>query len=382
MNRQAEIEPDRLKAWLALSDAALPSVTVSSLINTFSSPLSAVKAGRDSWAQAGLNSKQQVRLSESLGDHARHDRQLEVMQQFGIRVVEHRDGEYPSTLANRPGSPPILFVIGEILPTDAACVSLVGPRAATPYGLEVARRFATDLAPVVTVASGLALGIDSAAHEAALNAGGRTIGVAACGLDTDYPKGNARLRQRIAEGGGALVSTFAPLTKTKTHHFPMRNAVMASLSLAVVVVEAGESSGALGTASAAAEVGAEVFAVPGDITRLNSKGSNQLIAQGAGVATQGSDVLSAIETPLRAIFEETEKAPIAEEKDPSQQPDRPPDEAMILEAIRHHERHYDELVAEFTPEPLSVGDLAQALLNLEIEGAIRRAPNNSFLPSL
>ncbi|MDX2177610.1 MAG: DNA-processing protein DprA, partial [Candidatus Sumerlaeia bacterium] len=226
--------------------------------------------------------------------HAAFDR-------FGMALLSVADPEYPSALAATRHPPAVLFVRGDLSPDDRLAVGLVGSRAASNGGMSMARSLSAELAPCLTIISGMALGIDSAAHAAALEAGGRTIAVAGCGLDVDYPAGNRELRRHLVRSGqGAMVSPFPPGTPPRREQFPWRNRVLAGLSLAVVVVEAAERSGALSTAAAALEEGRDVFAVPGDPSHPGAKGCNELLRAGAGVCTSGADVLRELEDRLRS----------------------------------------------------------------------------------
>jgi DNA processing protein len=208
------------------------------------------------------------------------------------RVVCLGDAEYPSLLSEIYDPPPVLWLQGQITPGPR--VAIVGSRRATPYGLRVAREFAAALvATGVTIVSGLARGIDTAAHEGALKSGGRTLAVLGCGLDIAYPPENARLQGTIAEQG-AVLSELPPGSAPTAGNFPARNRIISGLCQATLVIEAGERSGALITASQALEQGREVLAVPGNITSLASVGCNRLIVDGARPALSPADVLSAL----------------------------------------------------------------------------------------
>jgi DNA processing protein len=207
------------------------------------------------------------------------------------------DARYPANLREIAAPPERLYVRGRLAEEDVLAVAIVGSRAATTYGLAVAERLAADLAARgVTVVSGLARGIDSAAHRGALRAGGRTIAVLGSGVDVIYPPENRRLADEIASHG-ALVSQFGPGTRPLSGHFPARNRVIAGLALGVVVVEAAEKSGSLITAGLAGEMGREVMAVPGLLTSAQSVGAHRLIQDGAALIQGWEDVVS--QFPLR-----------------------------------------------------------------------------------
>src|SRR5690349_15136070 len=205
---------------------------------------------------------------------------------------------YPAALATLAPAP-ALWVRGALDPTDALAIAIVGSRRATPYGLEVAARLAGDLAARgVTIVSGFARGIDAAAHRAALEAGGRTLAVLGCGIDVVYPPEHARLAESVA-ARGALVTQFAPGTPPLPYHFPARNRTLAALALGVVVVEAAERSGSLSTAGFAADLGREVFAVPGKITSPTSAGTHRLLRDGARLVEDWTDVVQELPNAWR-----------------------------------------------------------------------------------
>lgn len=374
--------PQRLDAWLALMDSTLPWATTSRMVEAFESPESVLDGGAADWiALGGLRPEQAQRLHKVRADRARRAEQMAACERLDIRIVERGDAEFPARLAEWDSAPPVLFVRGDLRDHDRLAVGMVGSRLATPYGLEVARRLATQFAPTMTVVSGLAVGIDTAAHEATMAAGGRTLGVAACGLDEDYPKGNAAVRERIPSQG-ALVSAWPPMTRPATHHFPARNELLAALSLAVIVVEAGDRSGSLITASAAADMGRDVFAVPGDITRRNSAGANQLLAQGAGFALSARDVIGALAPRL-----DEELATLLRERAAGGKPSPaeegsggglPPEEEILLQALEDGPRTHDELLAALTPDPLEAGALSGALLMLELKAMIDKRPGGLY----
>src|SRR5215468_12004292 len=210
------------------------------------------------------------------------------------------DATYPENLREIVSPPPRLYVRGTLAEGDALAIAIVGSRQATSYGLAVAERFAADLAARgVTIVSGLARGIDTAAHRGALRAGGRTIAVLGSGVDVIHPVENRALAGRI-EASGALISEFEPGMPPLAYHFPLRNRVIAGLALGVVVVEASEQSGALITARLAAELGREVMAVPGRANSPSSRGAHALIRDGAALVETWEDVVAELPDRWRA----------------------------------------------------------------------------------
>lgn len=218
--------------------------------------------------------------------------ELRIAQRENIRVVSRSDQSYPSPLTQIADPPPVLYVRGELLAQDELAVAMVGTRHATPYGLAEAERLAGALARAgVTVVSGLARGVDAAAHRGALEAGGRTLAVIAGGLLQITPTENHRLADEVA-ANGCLLSEAPPRRPPVAGSFPQRNRLVSGLSLGVLVIEADDRSGALITARHAAEQGRDVFAVPGPLTSRQSRGCHQLIQDGAKLVMDVDDVLS------------------------------------------------------------------------------------------
>src|SRR5712691_10644013 len=258
------------------------------------------------------------------------------LQQLNIRALTLLDDEYPLRLTQVADPPPVLFVRGRLQPADTQAVALVGTRRATSYGHAVAERLSRELAAAgVTVVSGLAKGVDTTAHRAAVQAGGRTIAVLGNGLDQVYPPENTNLARQIVESGaGAVLSEFAPGVPPDAVNFPRRNRIISGLSAATVIVEAGERSGALITADFALEQGREVFAVPGSIFSPMSIGPNELIKQGATPVTSAQDVLDILSPQSSAPSPETLARDV---------PELPPQEMAVWQALGGEPRHVDEL---------------------------------------
>jgi len=288
------------------------------------------------------------------------------------RAIARSDAEYPALLREVPTAPATLYVRGGLVDGDALAVAIVGSRRATSYGLDVAEMLAADLAARgVTVVSGLARGIDGAAHRGALRVGGRTLAVLGSGVDVVYPPENRRLAAEIAERG-ALLSQFAPGTPPLPHHFPTRNAVIAGMSLAVVVVEAAERSGSLITARLAAELGREVLAVPGRITALESRGANRLIQDGAAVAMGWEDVVGLLPERWKACLRE---APAAAAQATEVLPDLL-EARQVLSLLSDDPVDIDIVIER---SGLGAGRVSAALLDLELEGRVRQIEGKRFV---
>jgi len=281
-------------------------------------------------------------------------------------MIELRPGDprYPVLLGAIP-APPALFARGALSDDDALALAIVGSRRPTPYGLAVAERLASDLAARgVTIVSGLARGIDTAAHRGALAAGGRTLAVLGCGLDVVYPRENLALARAI-EAQGALVSQFAPGVPALPGHFPARNRTLAGLALGVVVVEAADRSGALITAGFAGDLGREVFAVPGRITSPTSAGANRLIQDGAKLVTCWQDIVSELPEPWRRAVHGP-LAPTGEQR----QLENGSDEGRMFRLLAPDEpQHIEQLIARAGLDPARAAAL---LVTLELGGWARQ----------
>ncbi|NQW21806.1 MAG: DNA-protecting protein DprA [Chloroflexi bacterium] len=226
---------------------------------------------------------------------------VEAIERLGMTALHLRHPEYPSQLAETPAAPSVIYVKGQMLGADEPTIAVVGSRDATPYGLEMTRRISYDLARAgVTVVSGLARGIDTAAHRSALEAGGRTVAVLGSGLDKMYPKRNIPMAEKILENG-ALVTEYPPGVSALPQHFPRRNRVISGLCRGVLVVEAAYKSGAMLTVSWALEQDRDVFAVPGSALSEKSKGTNWLIQQGAKLTTTAADIIEDLNIETRSV---------------------------------------------------------------------------------
>ena len=273
------------------------------------------------------------------------------------------DERYPALLGAIP-SPPALHVCGSLEPGDALAIAIVGSRRPTPYGVEVAESLAADLAARgVTIVSGLAHGIDTAAHRGALAGGGRTLAVLGSGIDVVYPSENQALALDI-ERQGALLSQFPHGTAPLAWHFPARNRTIAGLALGVVVVEAGQRSGALITAGLAGDLGREIFAVPGRLTSDLSRGAHGLIRDGAILVRDWTDIVQELPAPWRCAVGVPAVGPGETGQTVAGT------EAAVLAALKADEPiHIEQLAALIALTP---GRLASALVALELGGRVRQ----------
>lgn len=286
------------------------------------------------------------------------DAEMEKMERFGVEAFTCEDPEYPARLKEIYDYPPVLYVRGQIVSQDEWCLAIVGTRRATVYGKQVTAEFVTDLArSKITIVSGLARGIDTVAHHAALEAGGRTLAVLASGLDTIYPGENAGLARRILENG-ALISEYPIGTRPRADNFPRRNRIMSGLSLGTLVVEAGESSGALITAQMALEQDREVFAVPGSILSPASRGTNKLIQEGAKLVIEYTDILE--ELNLMAVERQIEMKELLPATET---------ESMLLGQVRAEPTHIDEICRSCG---LPASTVSSTLAMMELKGMVKQ----------
>ena len=278
--------------------------------------------------------------------------------------LEPDDRRYPERLRDVV-PPPMLWTRGALSETDALAVAIVGSRRATAYGLEVAARLARELAARgVTIVSGFARGVDSAAHRAALDAGGRTIAVLGCGIDIVYPPENRRLADAVA-ASGALVTQFPPGTPPLPYNFPIRNRTLAALVVGVVVVEAAERSGSLSTAGFAADLGREVYAVPGKITSPTSVGVHKLLRDGARLVETWIDIVQELPNAWRRRVRDIGAATIE-----TTRPSKGTDEDRMLQLLMPDEaQHIERLIARAGMDAARAGAI---LMGLELSGWARQ----------
>lgn len=306
-----------------------------------------------------LGSAARARALLRSADDAHAERWALEIERSGIRLVTAFDAEYPRLLAEIPDPPFVLFAVGALERLRSPAVAVVGSRAATRYGREVAARIAQGLSSVgVAVVSGFARGVDTAAHEAALSAGGGTIAVLGCGLDVDYPRENGALKQEISRRG-LLLSEFPPGTEPRPQNFPVRNRIIAGLASGVVVVEASRRSGSLITARLAADSGRDVFAVPGSVFSETSVGTHELLRDGAILCRGVEDVLAELFPTIAAP-----SVSLAVPPDPPG--DLSAEARRLFELLRSEEPASAEELAERSELPAAV--VLAALFELEGAG--------------
>lgn len=348
-----------LPFWIALNKIpCIGAKRFTQLIEHFGTARAAWSASRKALEAAGIGPHAAELLVE-IRRGIDPSREMDQTVREGVRALARCLPEYPRLLAKIPDPPPVLFVRGSILPEDEVAVAIVGTRSASPTGRVTAENLAGDLSRQgVTIVSGMARGIDSAAHRGALDAGGRTIAVLGSGLDVIYPPENTGLYNEISEHG-AVVSEFAFGTEPLQMNFPARNRVISGLALGVVVVEAAHDSGSLITAGHASEQGREVFAVPGPVEVEGSRGPHRLIKQGAKLVESVQDILEELSIPLLTDAEVSAAREIGELNE---------EEERVLQALGHEPRHVDLVVRD---SGLASGIVGATLIILEMKGLVR-----------
>ncbi len=307
-------------------------------------------------------------------------KELAQAQAAGVSLVTWDEPEYPQRLLEIFDPPPLLYVLGNKSLLNRHQISLVGSRRPTPYGNQMALKLARDLADRgLVVVSGLARGIDSTAHRGALtSASGATIGVLGCGIDVVYPKENKKIYVEMLQRG-TIISEFAMGTFPAPQNFPIRNRIIAGMSLGVVVIEGAEYSGSLITARLAMEFGREVFGVPGNVTNATSFGPNQLIKQGAKLVTGWEDVVEELPTPVRAELLPVETA-TSEQRSQLVEQSLQPIERRLYDLLTLDESlPIDDLMEK---SGLTSSEVLAGLFDLELKGVVRQLPGKQFLKVL
>jgi DNA processing protein len=339
-------------------------VRMRALLAHFDSLAGAWNASPAQLQEAGLSLKVaeavgKIRMSVDL------ERVWSLIEEQGITILTWEDQLYPPHLKEIEQPPPVIYVRGEITLDDHFAVAIVGTRRATPYGRQITEELASFLAGQgITVVSGLARGVDAVAHSAALKAGGRTICVLGSGVDRIYPPEHSQIAEKIMKQG-AIVSDYPVGTAPESANFPPRNRIISGLSMATVVVEAGETSGALITAEFAAEQGREVFAVPGNILAPQSKGTNKLIQQGAHPLLSPQDLLQALNLTRAGVFKAARKAIPADAL-----------EAQLLAVLSAEPVHVDEIRIQ---TGLPIEKVSATLTLMELKGMVRQVGGMNYV---
>ena len=355
---------ENIKYWVGFNCIpGIGRVRLTQLENHFGSLEDAWKASPGELQRAGLDSVA-LRAITQWRPKVSPEAEMEKLDGYGIKVLTCNDQDYPSRLKQIYDYPPVLYILGSLLPEDEWCLAVVGTRRASVYGKQVTEEIVTDLAQSkITIVSGLAKGIDTVAHRSALAAGGRTIAVFACGLDIVYPAENSQLSRSIMERG-ALISEYPLGTRPRAENFPRRNRILSGLSLGVLVTEADETSGAMITAHMALEQNREVFAIPGSILSPASRGTNQLIQEGAKLVREYTDILE--ELNLMAVARQIEMREILPESDT---------ESLLLQRLSAEPTHIDEVCRS---SGLPAATVSSTLAMMELKGLVKQVGTMNY----
>ena len=305
----------------------------------------------------------------------RAEKEVDALRKVGGKLVNWKDPQYPQSLLQIYDPPVMLYLRGDAEILNSPSLSIVGTRRPTVYGTQLAERMGRDLASRgLTIVSGLARGIDAIAHQGAIAAGGRAIGVLGTGIDVCYPKENKKLYEKVLERG-AIISEFPTGSHPAPENFPVRNRIIAGMPLGVIIVEGKQYSGSLITARLAMEFGREVFGVPGNVTQEVSFAPNLLIKQGAKLVTNAEDVIEELPTPVRAALVKAEAVESAQ-RNLLLVDGLTPVQRKLYELLSAEEsRHIDDLV---DTSGLNSSEVLATLFDLEMKGIIRQLPGKQF----
>jgi len=362
---------DNILPWFTLKNVpGIGDLLFKRLIDRFNSPELVFEATREDLVGVdGITPRLAASIKQcKISDSVKKD--LDLVMQKKYKIATMADTEYPPLLRQIPDPPPFLYVLGR-LNGSIRNIAVVGSRNATRYGLSTTRRLCHDLVKLqMTIVSGMAVGIDSAAHQGALMGKGRTIAVLGSGLERIYPEQNRNLFHQIAENG-AVISEFPLKTEPDAHNFPKRNRIISGISLGTVVVEATRRSGSLITARLAAEQNRDVFAVPGSIQSFKSTGTHTLIKQGAKLVEHAQDIMEELSHMI--------KTPVEKEKPADNKTKRisqlSPGEKLVFESLEPYPAHIDDIARKLSIES---GRLSSILLQLELKGIAQQSPGKFF----
>jgi DNA processing protein len=374
----------RRNFWIALTlTPGLGPVRSRKLVEHFQGIENVFRASLTELEGAGLRaeSAQAIALGASL---EAAEEELVRAASAGAQIVTLDEEAYPAVLRNIYDPPIVLYVRGEVTAISDPGIAVVGTRHPTPYGIGMAHRLACDLAARgLVIMSGMARGVDTAAHRGALEAKGKTVAVWGTGVDVPYPRENKKLAEQIVENGGAIVSEFAIGTFAAPQNFPIRNRIISGMAIGVLVVEAGEYSGTRITARNALEQSRDVFAVPGNVINKNSWGPNTLIKQGAKLTATWEDVWEELSPQVREKLGQngspaTEMVSAASLFTDTQ---LNPSEKKVFRLLKPDEAiQIDEIIAKLEPE-VSSSEVFAALFELELAGKIKQLPGKNYVKS-
>jgi len=380
----ASTSATHLLEWLAISlTQGLGPTRARKLVEHFGTAEAVLRASLTELESTGIQAVSAQSLATGKSAELARD-EIARAAAAGVTVISLDDPAYPPRLKEIYDPPLVLYIRGNPEVLTKPGIAMVGTRHPTPYGTGMAERLACDLAMQgLVIISGMARGVDTAAHRGAISAKGKTLAVFGTGVDVIYPKENSRLAEQILALGGAIISEFPLGTFPAPQNFPIRNRILSGMSFGVLVVEAAEYSGTRITARCALEQNRDVFAVPGNVTNKNSWGPNTLIKQGAKLVATWEDVWEDLPTDVRLAL-----TPAASPESPGASsaslfPDQglPPHEKRILSLLKADEAtHIDEIVEKLETE-LSSSEIFAALFELELTGKVRQMPGKNFVKS-
>jgi DNA processing protein len=363
--------------WIALNNIpGLGPTRIKRLVDAFGSPEGALAAPLGLMLDKKLIPPSSADAFRNAGKLlAEADAQIESCRKSGVSVLIQADGDYPAYLKEIFAPPPVLYVRGDLSALRGHALAIVGTRKPTPYGVSCARKLSAELCKSAVIVSGLAVGVDTAAHERCLELGGKTVAVLGNGIDRVYPPENKELAKRVCERG-AIVSEFPPGTIPEAYNFPRRNRVISGVSCGVIVVEAGEKSGALITANYALEQNRVVFAVPGPIDSPMSAGTFKLIKDGAVPVRSAADVFEHISAVTFAPMLTAPPQSIRSETPPVALPEN---EAAVWDVLSNEPQRVDTISEA---SGVDIPHLLAILLNLELKGFAAQIGGQQFRRAL
>jgi DNA processing protein len=363
---------DKLLPWFYLKSVpGIGNLLYKRLVNRFNAPEFVFRSSLQQLLEVEGISTRQATAILNFKPADRIKTELDQVDQKGYKIITFNDSAYPALLREIPDPPPLLYICGE-LDGQERNIAVVGSRNATAYGITTTQRLCADLAAFnMTIVSGMAIGIDTAAHQGALAAKGKTMAVLGSGFNNIYPSENLDLFKRIA-AEGAVISEFTLDTEPEAHNFPIRNRIISGMSMGTVVVEASRKSGSLITARLAAEQNREVFAVPGSIQSFKSTGTHTLIKQGAKLIENAQDVLEELAAFIEAPGQPENRNSGCKA---AVRPSLLPDEMSVYEILSPYPEHIDTIVRKTRIEP---GKLLGLLLQLELKGMVHQLPGKFF----
>lgn len=356
---------DQKRYWIGINLVkGIGAVRFRALLNHFGDAKTAWEAPKEDLKAAGLSEKI-VKNFLTIRKEIDLNKLFKEINANEIQLITWEDPNYPARLREITQPPPILYIKGNLIEEDAWAVAVVGTRRVTAYGRQVAEEIGSFLAQNgITVVSGLARGVDGIAHQAALNAGGRTLAVLGSGVNQIYPPEHRKLAENIIQSG-ALISDYSPDTPPEGSNFPPRNRIISGLSMATIVIEAGKTSGALITANFALEQGREIFALPGNIYAPQSKGTNRLIQKGAHPLLHPRDILEVLDLTRITQHQTARQMLLADET-----------ETKLLQSLSHEPLHIDEIRAK---TGLAVEKVSSLLVMMELKGMVRHVGGMNYV---